>query len=170
MALEIELGDLLNPLAETYSDLDFIDAYFEERDNPDEWSCLNVDQKEAAVRYASLYFETNYKFKGCLQDVTQPLSFPRTAFYDDDGRLYAGEGVIPVVVKQVIAELSLRQVIDPLFRQDSASTPQVTSETVGDHSITFKSESAGTPNFRLISKMLKPYTQGNSAIIAIRRG
>lgn len=170
MALELETGDLSNALAETYCDLDFIDAYFEERDNPEVWTCLNVDQKEASVRYATLYLETAYEFKGCLEDVTQPLNFPRTAFYDNQGRRYAGTGVIPLVIQQAVAELALKDAIEPLFYEASPSSPRVISESVGDHSIQFKDAPSRHPKFRLISRMLKPYIEGSNSVIPMRRG
>ena len=165
----VELGDGLDPLAESYIDIDYANTYFENRDAPEAWFCGNQDKQEAAIRYAMLYLETKYVFKGCLQSKEQPLSFPRTAFYDKEGRVLAGKDIIPEVIKQAVCELALRHMIEDLFYELPNQDKRIISESVGDRSVTLKGN-AGNGSFKVVSNLLRPYLNGNSGVIPIVRG
>lgn len=167
--LVVETGDLTSPTANTYVDLDYVDTYFEERDAPEIWFCQTDDKREAAIRYASLYLETKYKFKGCLQEGSQPLSFPRTSFYDEEGRLRCGEGVIPLEVKQAVSELALRHCKEDLFKDLNSQEARILSEKVGDRSVNLKSSQTNN-NFKVVTRLLEPYIKSSTNVLRIYRG
>jgi hypothetical protein len=117
MALIVEDGTGLNPLANGYISVVELDAY---------WSCRNVTlsqtdpEKEAAIIIATQYVDLNNKWKGTIAMSDQPLDWPRVAVVDDEGRVIPSF-TIPNQLKNAVAEYAKRQLSAPI-------QPDVTDE------------------------------------------
>lgn len=169
--LIIEDGTLV-PDANSYISVAEADSYWVDHGSPVQWTGLTEDEKEVALIQATEYLETNYCFRSCLQSTTQSLSFPRLAFYDKEGRLLAGEGVIPKQIKNAQAELALRVVIDNSARLDtSPSDSNIIEEKVGDHEITFSEPNSQSYNlYPYVQKLLRNFILSSLNSVRIIRG
>tara|TARA_R100000789_G_scaffold41611_1_gene43139 strand:+ start:14817 stop:15329 length:513 start_codon:yes stop_codon:yes gene_type:complete len=156
VALVKEDGSIVSG-AESYVTVAEADAYWADRGDPAQWTDLTTAQKESALRQATQYLETNYNWKSCLQDVVQPLAFPRLPFYDKEGRLLAGEGVIPQKVKDAQIELALRHAIQNLLLDTNPQDDNILRERVGDHEVQYKSGSTKTYSFSYVQSLLRSY-------------
>ena len=168
MALIIEDGTIV-PNAQSYIDLAFTDSYWEQRGDPEQWTCLNPEEQEAAILYATQYVEKRYRFRGQIQDRNQVLAFPRTPFCDREGRALAGEGVIPEPVKQAVAELALRQAIEDLFLDTDPSAKTIIRKKVEDAEEELDS-TRDTTRFKYIDMLLMDYLSGDDSCINMVRG
>lgn len=170
MALTIEDGTIVAGADSYVSEVE-ADTYWTNRGSPTQWTGLTSAQKESALRQATEYLEVNYCYKGSLEDTTQPLSFPRTAFYDREGRLLAGEGVIPTAIKNAQIELAIRISIDNTRLDTTPSDNNIIRERVGDHEIQFDAgkTSGSTTIYGYVEKILRPYlalsTLSSSSIV-----
>ena len=166
--LTVEDGTLVSG-AEAYISVADADTYFTNRGNPSQWSGATTGQKEAALKYAAQYMETRYRFNGCLQDTSQALSFPRTSFYNHDGRLLAGSGVIPDAIKNANAELALRHLIQDLFLTTTPGDSKITSKSIGDASETYD-VTLSTNRFTYVDLLLSDYLLNSPSVVPIIRG
>ena len=171
MALLVETGDLSEPNAESYVTVAEADTYLAARGNPASWDTLTTSDKEEALRIATQYLETSYRFRGHLIDTTQSLSFPRTEFYNEDCRLLAGAGVIPVSLKNAQIELALRHVIQDLFLDTSPSAQYIKREKVDVHEVEYNGTNrTTTPTFGYVARLLKDYVLSGLSQVRIIRG
>lgn len=168
MALVIEDGTIVTG-ADSYVTVAEADTYWSDRGDPSQWTALTTAQKESALRQATEYLEVNFCFKGCLEDTSQPLSFPRSEFYDREGRLLAGAGIIPTAIKNAQIEIAIRIAINNTRLDTNTSDNNIIRERVGDHEVQF---SSGARNeftaYAYVNKLLKSYTLSslnNSRII-----
>lgn len=172
MALIKEDGSIISN-ADSYITLTEANDYWINHGNPVLWSSATDSEKEAAIRYATQFIESSYSFKGSLISTEQPLSFPRTAFYDREGRILAGEGVIPKAIKDASAELALRHLDNNLFFQAQQAIGSIKKEKVGDHEVEFSdpSESLYTKkNTDFIMNLLRNYISGTFRQLTILKG
>jgi hypothetical protein len=168
--LIIEDGSIV-PDAEAYATVAEADTYWAERDSPVEWTNLTTAQKEAALRQATEYLETNYCYRSCIQDTTQPLAFPRLPFYDKEGRILAGTGVIPTAIKNANIELALRHAISNLLLDETPNDNNIIREKVGDHEVEYdRAKQSNTKIFAYVEKLLKRYTLSSLNTASIIRG
>lgn len=168
MALIVEDGTLVSG-AEAYISVADADTYFTDRGSPTTWTGATTGQKEAALKYAAQYMDLRYRFNGCLQDTTQALSFPRTSFYNYDGRLLAGSGVIPDAIKNANAELALRHLIQDLFFSSNPDESRVTSKKIGDAAETYDVNRSSN-RFTYIDILLGDYLLNSPSVVPIIRG
>lgn len=168
MALIVEDGSIIAG-AQAYIDTSYTDTYWENRGNPEEWFCLTLAEQEAAILYGTQYLEKRYKFRGCLIDKTQVLSFPRTVIYDREGRTLNGAGVIPTPVKEASAELALRYVIENYFLDKDPASKRVTRKRIGDAEEDWDN-TISTTRFKFIDLLLEDYISGDDSCVRIKRG
>lgn len=83
------------------------------------WSNRNTtltqtdDELAAAIIIATQHVDYNYTFKGSIVNSTQSLAWPRTGVVDGRGVTIANN-VIPVQLKNAIAEFAQRQATAPI--------------------------------------------------------
>lgn len=92
--LIVQTPGAIVPDANTYLDVAMSDILAEKYGLTD-WVTSTAD-KTSPLFVAAANLEAVYgsSFKGCLLDPTQPMSFPRTTFYKDNGMIVE-EGTIP---------------------------------------------------------------------------
>lgn len=168
MALVIENGTIVSG-AEAYISVTDADTYFSSRGNPTSWSGATTAEKEAALRYATQYMELRYRFKGDLIESTQPLSFPRTSFYNHDNKLLAGSGTIPTAIQHANAELALRHLTENLFYSTNPDDSRITSKSIGDVSETYDVNRSSS-RFTFIDLLLGDYLLNSPSVVPVIRG
>lgn len=168
--LIVEDGTGTNPAANTYVDLTDTDAYWEDRNLPEEWTCLNPEAQEAAILAAMTYLENKYEFKGCLVSTDQPLSWPRTEIQLKNGRVEGGEGTIPERVKEAVISLAYRHVIKDLFVESNPDSSRIKREKVVDHEIEFDTSKNSATNFGLVNMVLRPLLKSSPMNMRIVKG
>lgn len=79
----------------SYADLAYADAYFYEHPfHADAWANItDEDQREALLKYASLFLDTAFDWIGYRASETQAMQWPRTHAYDGDGVLITSYSV-----------------------------------------------------------------------------
>lgn len=122
------------------------------------WSAVSVTeaQREAALRQATAYIDSRYRFRGEPLTDTQELEWPR------DGYAWPQKRVI-----DACCELAVRALSRPLWA-DVDGGGMVTEETIGP--ITTKYAIAdGQARFAQVDDMLKPLTVGMASTIKLVR-
>lgn len=94
--------------AETFISVTDADTYHINR-TATAWTDATTEAKESALRKSKDYLEGKYRlrWKGTRATQGQPLSWPRTGVYDQDGYLIAST-TIPQALKDAQAEAALR--------------------------------------------------------------
>lgn len=163
--------------AESYITVAEADTYFAAHGSPEKWTSATESEKEGALRYAAIYLEQHWVYKSRPYNNTQALWFPVQTFYDQYGRVYGGDGVIPQVIKDMQAELALRHLIQDLFidtTTGSADSNRIIREKSATREIEFAAPASSwefmTNNFPLISLRLKPYVKMVSHTVPVWRG
>ena len=137
MALIVETGNIVAG-ANSYITVEYADDFFAARFDPAFWSSLSTEQKEAALIMATASIDSEYKFYGQLLDTTQSLMWPRTQFFDTEGRLQGGLGVIPESLKQAVAALAYQFAkVNPLTDVPNESKTNIRREKVGPSEIEY---------------------------------
>lgn len=76
--------------ANSYTTIAFADQYFENHDNPSDWTGSTQAEKEMALRNATQYLDRYYggRWRGRKKDLdeNQALDWPRVSAYDDNER------------------------------------------------------------------------------------
>lgn len=128
--------------AESYAALAFADAYHAAMGHA-AWADAVPEVREAALRRATQYLDTRYRFAGAPLNPTQALAWPRTA--------------APWPVKRVqdaACELALRALDNPLH-VDQGDAP-VTQETVGPISVSYgPSQNGGQVRVAIVDDLLR---------------
>jgi hypothetical protein len=159
MTLVVEDG---TGLANAESYLSVADAtdYFVRYGNP-AWNG-EIPDLEAALRRATQYIDSEYRFKGCKLTPTQALQWPR------DGYTMASLGVTwPVVrLRQACAELAVRALADSLYTDQSDAA--VKSGSIGPISVTYAaSANNGQVRFVVVDELLSQFTMGGRNTVRI---
>lgn len=154
MTLIVEDGTGL-PNAEAYISVADADAYHSAMGNA-EWTGADA-AKEAALRRATQYLDSHYKFRMQQLTTDQRLAWPRET-------LVVGNKQYEWPVREVreaCAELALRALTGTLF-VDQADRA-VTSETVGPISVSYSaSRLAGQTRFIVVDQLLAPLMAGGT--------
>lgn len=133
--------------AESYVALAFADDYHARFANA-AWAAADESTREAALRRATQYIDTRFRFRGNPLTETQALAWPRD--------------VAPWPVRAVQAatcEAALRALAEPLYT-DADAAP-VVQETVGPISVTYgASTNGGQPRLVVVDDMLRPLLGG----------
>jgi hypothetical protein len=95
----------ISPTMNSYCDLAVADTYFAFRFGGEAWADFDEAKKEALLVRATNRLET-LKYGGLKFVRTQPLLWPRSGIYDDEGNLYA-PNILPTKLKQATCEMAL---------------------------------------------------------------
>lgn len=147
--------------ADAYIPIEFADQYFLNRGNA-AWAAATDDQKQAAIREATQYIDSTYRFRGFIvnyglsETPEQALSFPRWGL-TLNGR--SQNEIWPVTrLAQATAEAAVRALSGTLIvdtddqREDSV--------TIGPISVKYaNSVQAGQPRFQVIDALLGPFVK-----------
>lgn len=127
------------------------ETYFADRGNPTTWTDANPSLIEAALIYATTWLDANISWNSSIYTTTQSLNWPRIEFYDIQGRVVGGDGVIPEKVKHAVFELALQW-----LKEDFTSTDNegIASESIGGASVVYKSN---TKNYTFLKSLLQEY-------------
>lgn len=122
------------------------------------WSALAVTeaQREAALRQATAYIDSRYRFRGEPLTDTQALEWPR-----------GGYGWPQKRVVEACCELAVRALSQPLYA-DVDATGLVTEETIGPLTTKYAA-SDGQVRFAQVDDMLKPLLVGRASTIKLVR-
>jgi hypothetical protein len=107
MAFTVEDGTVVLS-ANAYIDVAFFDEYHTDRNNADALNLCDED-KEAGILYATSWFERSYfnAWKGIITTEDYPrLAWPRENVFIQDGRVEIPTNVIPVSLKEAVAEVA----------------------------------------------------------------
>lgn len=111
--------------AESYISVADADTYFSNRGNV-AWAALSEPGKEAALRQATDYMLSVFRWNGTRTSATQALDWPRSG-----AMLYGhflASNVVPEVVRRACAELAVRASTESLSPD---TEPFVTEKTIG---------------------------------------
>ncbi len=108
---------------------------------------------EVALRRATDYIDTKFRYKGNKLTAAQALEFPRSDLFDWSS--YAITGV-PVRVKRACAELAFKATSTSLH-EDLARGGMVTSESVGPISVSYSDKAPAGTVFTAAKGFLDPF-------------
>lgn len=101
--------------ANSYCSVAFADQYFENHNNPSDWTGATQAEKEMALRnatqYLDLYYGGRWRGRKKLLEEDQSLDWPRYEAYDDNDRWIDSE-TIPVKLQEATAEAALRDITE----------------------------------------------------------
>lgn len=153
MPLVVETGaGLLD--ADAYCDVQFVRDYHASRGN--DITAMTDTQVEQAIRRATTFIDTEWRFKAYPLNQLQSLEFPRTGL-EWNGRVIVG---VPLRVKQACAELAVISRNGPL-RVDQDRGGKVVSESVGPISVTYAEDAPAGKLYSDAMALLKPYTRAS---------
>ena len=147
MALVIENGQGLSN-AESYVDVDYVDAYFLKR-GLTQWASLT--NREQLIIRAMDYIENNYTYQGTKLVSTQALQFPR---------LINGETVYPIALKNAVCELALKSNEEDLLADTDKTTIR---EKVGTLEVEYDPNQDNIKSYNYVNKLLAPYLVSTSS-------
>lgn len=106
---------------------------------PDEetWANLEDEQKEAFLKFATAYLDSNFRFYGKALTADQALKWPRTKNFDHNGNILA-PGTIPKVLKTATAFLTTTFVNNPeLALAEAQSLQTISSFTLSQLTVNY---------------------------------
>lgn len=148
MTIVVEDGTIVAN-ADSYLSVADADTYFTGHGNPSEWSGLTTAEKEASLKYATKKLDQLFKWYGNIEDTTQVLGWPRTAFYDSEGRTIGGTGIMPQALLDATAEMALE------YSQDDfvASSTNVARERIGSSEVQYAGN-ASTKSYTYVTALV----------------
>lgn len=160
MAFNVEDGTG-RPDANSYVSVDDANTYHAALGNKG-WAGAAID-KETALRRATQYLDTRYRFRGSVFNAKQALSWPRNDCYLNDVLV-----AWPVKrVQDACCEVALRALTGTLY----ADLPdaQKASVTVGPVSVSYApSRQMGQTMFPIVDDLLAPFMGGGSPMTSLR--
>ncbi|MDP6699586.1 MAG: hypothetical protein QGH25_08050, partial [Candidatus Latescibacteria bacterium] len=106
MALTVEDGTGL-AAAESYVSVAAADTYHTENTDDDaDWTGADTAAKEAALRQATVWLDSEFTWKGAIKREAQALGWPRTGATDFEDRA-VDEDSIPAKLEDACAHLAL---------------------------------------------------------------
>lgn len=156
MAMVIEDGTGVAD-AESYVSISEATAYAEKMGHS-AWLTASVTdaQREAALRQATAYIDSRYRFRGRQSARTQALEWPRDGFAWPQKR-----------VKDACCELAIRALSQPLY-VDVDVEGLVTEETLGPLTTKYAAGD-GQVKFTQVDDMLRPLLSGPTSTIRLNR-
>ncbi len=165
MALTVEDGSGVTD-ADSYVSLDEADQYLEDKCEAQEWANTEVEEKEEILRFASMFLDGSYSWKGSRSVEQQGLSWPRKEVRVDGITLSSTK--VPDRIKKAVFELALKTAKAPIL-EDVDSAP-IKKESFGPFSIEYGStENGGQKKFAMVDFLVSPYVQGGGGTISIVR-
>lgn len=114
MALIVETGSG-SASADAYDSLANVDSYFTDRPTHSlfsTWDAATDANKESAIRQATEYLDTKYRWRGIRATSIQSLEWPREGVYNSRGLELTGQ--VPAKVKKAVAEMAARALSETL--------------------------------------------------------
>ncbi|HEY6965899.1 MAG TPA: DnaT-like ssDNA-binding protein [Burkholderiales bacterium] len=108
---------------------------------------------EVALRNATIYIDSQWRFKGARLVAGQALEFPRSGLVDWSSAAITG---IPRRLKDACAEAAFRALTENLFT-DLDRGGQIKSETVGPLSVTYADGAPAGKTFTVVERLLAQY-------------
>lgn len=154
--MQVEDGSGL-PDAESYASIATVATYLEEYSDDTGWSSASTAVKERALRQASRFLDTQFRFIGVPKRETQRLQWPRAQAYDWNGTLLTG---LPLPLIQACCELANRALTETLIPDQSAADIGKVSEMVKVGPITVSTENLGGASsgsaYPVVDGLLRP--------------
>lgn len=126
-------------------------------------------QMEVALRQATQYLDTTYRFRGTTIKKNQPqqaLMWPRFGVYFNNAYI---QWPINRVI-QATCEAALRALVSPGSLTVDQSDAQLLDVTVGPVSAKFQSyQQGGQVRFKVVDKLLAPFVNGTANTIRVER-
>lgn len=114
-------------------------------------------QIEVALRRATDWIDTSFRYKGARLVAAQALEFPRAGMTDHSGYDVAG---VPARVKRACNELAFRALTETLT-PDLDRGGRVTSESIGPISVTYADDAPAGKTIRIAENLLAPYVRAD---------
>lgn len=111
MSIIVEDGTVASASANSYVSLDYVETYCEDRGLTTWMNSSDDDSKEQAILRAMDYIDS-LPFKGVKEDYDNPLQWPRSDMYDEEG--YALEDYeIPAKLMRAVAQAAYEEFVSP---------------------------------------------------------
>ncbi len=167
MTIVVEDGSGKND-ANAYVSVSDTDAYAILR-NRTGWAALTQAQKEASIVEASFYLDAQFIFLGTKVLANQALSWPRSGVTDTIAGTAIPNNAVPINVRRSVMELAIKSGMGTTLLEDLSHGGQVTSESVGPISVSYKDTSPGTTLYMvtgLLKGLIRPEKQVYAPAIA----
>ena len=143
------------------------DQIIENYGNSAVWSAALKTKKEDAIRQATRYMNTAYRWKGYKVYVDQNLQFPRYECYDEDDN-YVDHETIPEKVKEACAYLALKVVEGVILLEDVESTERIkrTKDVIGPLTEEIEYVNGDVPGreFQIADRLVSPFVTSNGLL------
>lgn len=156
MTITVETGAVVAN-ADSYLSVADADTYFSGHGSPTTWTGATTAEKEAALKYATRWLDSNYKWYSDIYSTSQVLGWPRVAYTDHDGRSVGGLSVMPQDLLDATAEMALEY----LSNEFVSSTQGISRERIGSAEVQYSGGS---------SKRTYTYVAGLLINLGVKRG
>jgi len=102
------------------------------------WSTITIDQKTAAILWATLLMDRLWVWTGYPTDAIQSLLWPRGAMLKRNGWEYVDIHVVPLEVQQATAEYARQLLVTDRTADSDIQTQGITSVKAGPVELHFK--------------------------------
>ena len=168
MALIVETGSG-STTADAYISVSDSDTYHTEHSDSTDWSGATTAVKENAIRVATQYLDSKYKYswKGRRSNQTQRLSWPRFDVQDEDGFVVPSDD-LPRGLEDACAEAALLHITEANGLIPVESEPGVEREMVKvgpiESDITFSGTRSGLPKFNAVDFLLRDFIEAGGRV------
>lgn len=161
-------------LVDTYITVAEADSYHTRFNPGSAWGSAATTDKEAAIRAATQYLETQYTFIGDIQDASQALAWPRVQakdqfgnvvginIRDKDGR--ALETPYPQQVMDACAELALIALDGTLFVSQSTKDDDIARVKAGSVEVEYNPYSSAKKLYPHVRALLRSVIEYSSSV------
>lgn len=144
---------------DTYLSVSEADIYWNARNNAS-WSAATIAEKERCLLEATQYIDGHYDFIGVLNDLNQPLAWPRAGAVIHSGAMagkYFDSDEIPQAIKNACAELALECLTERLVPTTKESLSKVKVDVI---EVTYSDFEPSDKSFAFVRCLLKGLTIG----------
>lgn len=161
-------------LSDTYITVAEADSYHTDYNPGSAWDSASQADKEAAIRAATQYLETQYSYIGQITDASQALAWPRVAakdkfdnsltgtFYDKDGRIL--QTPYPQQVMDACAELALIALNGTLFVSQSTKDDEIARIKAGSVEVEYNPSTSSKKLYPHVRALLRSVIEHSSSI------
>ena len=126
-------------LANAYCDVTFADQFHLDRPTiGSTWAAQAIDQKTAAILWATLLLDRLWVWTGYPTDAVQALLWPRGAMLKRNGWEYVDIHIVPVEIQQATAEYARQLLVSDRTADSSVQTQGITHVRAGPVEVDFK--------------------------------
>jgi len=153
--------------ADSYISRANADSYFTNHGSPTDWTGATDANKDSALRYATVFLDSMYTWRGTIADESQVLRWPRAGVVDDEGR-DIDDDTIPQKIKDAQCELGLlhlASVLNEAFDRGGA----VAREKVGSVEIEYFDRAQAERYMPYIQRIVKGFYKGSISGVTMER-